>query len=169
MLLYNLMIVKNSDSVTLTTPTKESLYTDAISAADNAYVIIAEQIQLSPNKVNNIPSCFRVASYMVSSLIDNGHRAQQEFRGGWNIIAHSYVTVKTANRAEIVIDPTWQQFLPENKRMAEVPKVLFGSRAKVVSKARSFGVDEFALQLLWKKPLVKIVVRNPRNVSPKAK
>jgi hypothetical protein len=139
---------------------RESFLADAAAASDHAYQVVAQQEHVSPDEVYKMPLCRQVASLMVKSLSDCGHRVDQEVRVIGRVFDHSYVTASPGRGVEQIIDPTWQQFLPADRRTAELPKVLVGSRAKVVARARSYGVDEFALGL-WTKPLVKDVVRRP--------
>jgi hypothetical protein len=69
---------------------------------------------------------------------------------------------------EIVIDPTWQQFLPKDKVSERMPKVLVGTRDEIISQAQRFGVDEFTLKL-WRKQEIKMTVSQQKHVDNEAK
>lgn len=141
-----------------------------LAASEAAYRLLVEKGGYSTEEVHRLSVCHQATALMVNSLLDNGHRVEHEIRSGWTVTEHSYVVLNTCtgDEDEIVIDPTWQQFLPKDKVTIDIPKVLIGTRDSVIEQARRFGVDELTTQL-WQKQGIKMTVKQQKQVDLEAK
>ena len=74
-----------------------------------------------------------------------GGSASVETRYGLQVDKHRYIAV---DGTDVVADPAWKQFVPEELRRPELTDVLIGSRDYVAEFAAENGVSE-ANQLLW--------------------
>ena len=86
---------------------------------------------------------------MVNELLANGHPVVQEIRAGLSVLEHSFVVLPTGKGEDrdIVIDPTWQRFLPRGKVTDKLPRVLVGTRSSVANQAMASGVDELTARI----------------------
>lgn len=145
----------------------ETVRASLVSASEYAYKSLAERAY-NTEEIHRLGVCYQATALMVDSLLDNGYRVEHEIRSGWTVPEHSYVVLDTGLEDEIVIDPTWQQFLPKNKITLDMPKVLIGTRDDVIGQARYFGVDELTTQL-WQKQGIKMTVEQRKRADLEAK
>jgi len=122
----------------------DALNKDIMAATEQAYQTIAAEGLPLP-EVHKLGVCYQASSLVVNSLLENGHSARHERRGGWSVVEHSYVAITTGTGTELLVDPTWQQFLPATKWSDQLPRVLVGERSDIIAKARKYGVDEASL------------------------
>lgn len=127
------------------------LQLDTLSAVNRAYHAISETGFMADN-VHRLPVCYQASALIVTSLLENNYRAQHEITTTEGVGEHSYVVVNPSEVDELVIDATWQQFLPDDKVNEDTPKVLVGSRDDIIKRARAYGVIEPALDV-WKVPI----------------
>lgn len=128
----------------------------ALQAAEVAYGRIAEAQKIPLPEVHRHEVCSAASSIMfnhelmrqdpnltsVDRLIFEG----DEIGIAWQ---HTYLLQRSEDGNDVIIDPTWQQFLPGDKVTDDLPKVLFGTREEVIEQARKAGVPELALDY-WK-------------------
>jgi hypothetical protein len=134
---------------------------EALVAADNAYDTLSSK-GLDRDNIHKLQVCYEASSLVVNQLLENGHIARHEISSGEKVRQHSYVVVDTLDEGEMLIDPTWQQFLPKGSQaQAEIPRVLVGNRRSVISKAREYGVAESILKV-WEKQSNNMSVEQQR-------
>ena len=124
----------------------DDLQTEIMTAARRAYETLARE-GMPAEAMHKLCVCYQASALITDSLVENGYTATHEIQNGSTVVEHSFVTVKTRNGEELLVDPTWQQFLPKDKITPELPRVLIGDRSEVIAKAREFGVDEKALKI----------------------
>jgi hypothetical protein len=146
----------------------ESTSASILLASQIAYDSLVENDGYNPEEVHRLAVCYQASALIASHLFENGYYAEHEIRSGWTVTEHSYVTIDVGLNTEIVIDPTWQQFLPKDKVSERMPKVLVGTRDEIISQAQRFGVDEFTLKL-WRKQEIKMTVYQQKHVDNEAK
>lgn len=88
--------------------------------------------------------CAKLAALAVRELGPYG--AKQETHIGSDLTTHDYLVIETTGN-DIVADGTWQQFLPQHLRKADLPKVLVGTRDEVALDALRYGVDKGKIEL----------------------
>lgn len=109
---------------------------------EQGYHDLAQENNVDVETVHAQPYCRPMSTILMLGFFERGVDAQVNSRGG-RLDEHRYVTIGgDADTAEIVIDPTWQQFLAEEKRLDTLPKVLVGTRTEVIDFAVQSGVSE---------------------------
>ena len=104
-------------------------------AADYGYSTVANRHNVDPATVHRLRVCHELSRLMVEHLVKvEGVPAVHDNRG-----YHGYVALPDTGH---IADGTWQQLLPEDRRSADLPKVLFGTRDEVIAQARSYGVPD---------------------------
>lgn len=119
------------------------LHRDLQYSAQKAYRQLAEN-GLPLARVHTMPVCYDVVDLMIGQLATLGHDAEHEVRPT-TTGQHSYVRLPSRVTHDVIADPTWQQFLP--RKHVDAPKLLIGSRGKLITQARSFGVPVRMLTL----------------------
>lgn len=117
------------------------------SSAAQAYATTAEEYNLPLDEVHRARLCHKVAALMVDSLVATGVNAIVETRGGWTVDSHSFGVILSSEGTEMVVDPTWMQFLPPESTPT-TPRVFIGSREEIVETLAQHGVD-ITTQALW--------------------
>lgn len=128
----------------------EKVYSEAL--GDAAYIFGEGAYDLKT--IHRAPLCHLVSSGVACGFMDNGYTAcnvtvVRPFEG---IRQHSCARVVLAGR-EVIIDPTWQQFL-EGDIGASLPKFLYGSPTDIRAQAVEWGVAPDKAALLWPDTLV---------------
>jgi|GEM_PF-1603105 hypothetical protein len=146
----------------------EATKTDLLLASEGAYGSLTDR-GYSAEEVHRLPVCHRLASFIVEYLLGKGYEeVDHELGCSGDVPEHSYVTLKNTDQgSEIIIDPTWQQFLPRGKVIANMPKVLMGTRNSVIEQARRFGVDEPTTHI-WQKQGFKMTVEQQKRADLEA-
>ncbi len=124
------------------------------SEASKAYEIIALQPGMITRNMHSRPYCNQFTQAAIPivreacSNIDSrvmkrewrlsGVRDFIETRG---LFFHNFISVEF-QKDELVIDGTWQQFVPKRQRHDELPLVLVGTRDEVVEYAGTSGVPQ---------------------------
>jgi len=134
-------------------------------AAEQAYKIIANREGAPLDEVHSQGNCHKVTSDMRRRLSDIGYDVEREIRHDRALGDHSYLTLDISED-EIIIDPTWQQFLPSARVSSELPKILIGTRDEVKSQARNFGVRNEVLRL-WERRAFKFTERHENLLRKK--
>ena len=107
-------------------------------SAARGYEIIAREQGEPAEVAHTKPWCRGMTTTMVLALFEIGETPQVNARGG-RLDEHRYVTIGDDD-LQIVIDPTWQQFLPPDRLTPELPKILIGTRPEVMRFAQEAGV-----------------------------
>lgn len=144
----------------------EATRIELLLASEHAYSFLTDR-GYSAEEVHRLGVCHQATTLIVESLLDNGYRAEHEIRSGSAVAEHSYATLDIGPDEDIVIDPTWQQFLPKGTSTEGMPKVLIGTRSSVIEQALRFGVDEATTQL-WQKQSIKLTAKQQRRIDLKA-
>lgn len=92
-------------------------------AALAAYSEVAEYFRGDPNEIHAMPYCRAVTNSIMGYLQERSIDANPVVRRGERIDEHRYLKF-----GEMIIDATWQQFIPPNRRSDDLPKVYIGSR-----------------------------------------
>lgn len=140
--------------------------THALEAATAAtYADVADFSGVETDQAHTLRECHRMVQTLGTILDERyGIATRQELRSGWQVMHHSYLTMESTE-GEIVIDPSWQQFLHADLRTEELPKTLVGTRDQVIEQAVSAGVDPVDAQL-W---APRGVYPEPENLTPQQK
>lgn len=91
------------------------------------------------------PVCIDVSRIACQNLIHSGFDAKVEQRRGVTTLYHAYVCLFEAEVPlnDLIADGTWGQFLPENTVVSDdIPRVLWGSREKVIAEGLRYGVAQ---------------------------
>ena len=113
---------------------------------------VAVERGINSEEIHRRRVCRFMSAELVSQLLDNGIQAQTESRAHDAIDEHRYVVIKPGDQGderEVLIDATWQQFLPEGTDTSNLPKALVGTREEVVYQAAAAGIAEGDLKI-WK-------------------
>ena len=110
-------------------------------AAEKAYGVVAGREGRSSDGIHHEGTCHKVTKEMLRPLRDAGYEVSRKSYDYADLADHSYLVLNISGE-EIVIDPTWQQFLPESKISSKLPKVLVGTREQVIAQADHYGVGK---------------------------
>lgn len=114
---------------------------------DRAYKLIALEEGYRAEELHYKPQCLMMTVAFTLEMGDEGiAHVRHDSRHGHNVNEHRYA-VLDINDEEIVIDPTWQQFLSPHLRSPELPRTLIGTREEVIAIALAAGVDHLEAQL----------------------
>lgn len=122
----------------------------------HAYHALAEASPKTSG-IHRLPVCYRASSLIVSRLLEDNYMARHEITTTEGIGEHSYAVLNPDAPDELLVDATWQQFLPASQANENTPKVLVGSRRDIIKQARDYGVGESALNV-WKRPTYNLSV-----------
>jgi hypothetical protein len=123
----------------------------AIEAAfDVAYRQVGQDFRRPFETMHTQPLCTSVSEVALAQLafrhpgFRGGELETREASDGqW----HDYLRLPR----DLLADGTWQQFLPEEKRLPDLPKVAIGRREEVVGIVREAGVPAIYHQVFWRK------------------
>ena len=137
-------------------------FTRVEEVAQEAYVRISVAREIPLDEVHHHDICGGVSSIMMGGLVEHEIKLDIEGRlielleGDWGFGSeHSYL-VKNRNKVpgrhnpdEVLVDASWQQFLPEDKRGLVYPRILIGTRPEFVAAAQEAGISDEALDF-WR-------------------
>lgn len=109
------------------------------SAVTDGYAELASERGEPVGDMPSAPICRPMTTILVLSLFEAGQSPRVDSRGG-RLDEHRYVLLGD-KEDEVVIDSTWQQFLPKDALSEDLPKVLIGSREAVIDFAVHAGVS----------------------------
>lgn len=127
-------------------------------AAERGYQALSTERDIPKETVHAEPVCRDMTTLMVLSLFEAGESPRVDSRGG-RLDEHRYVIIGDGPD-EYVADPTWQQFLPLERRSSGLPKVLIGTRKEVMTFAAEAGVDPTDVQV-WSSDVIIPPYRTP--------
>ena len=136
-------------------------------AAQYAYSEIAGS-HVAVEDVRFMQVCYDATNLMVKSLLEEGYNAQHETHTDQEGFGNqNYTVIETPEGVEVVADPTWQLYVPKEKKTANFPHVIVGTRDQVIQFARANGVSENKLKL-WEKNSLKADLVSQRNADEAA-
>jgi len=112
---------------------------DIIRAADKSYQEVANIYKMSIKKIHRQRVCAFITRALISNLEADGYDPFQLGRDVGVRGTHMYLGLESA-RGLILVDGTWQQFVPRLKRNPTLPRVLVGTRNEAVNFAEDAGV-----------------------------
>ncbi len=128
---------------TASTPRDTSLLTsehpDIIRASEFSYRLVARGEGYDPKDIHQKRVCAWITKPMRLSLEEQGYVFYpfgRKLKWCW---PHMYL-ISEAAQGLILVDGTWQQFVPRLKRDPELPKVLVGAPDKLVALAKDAGM-----------------------------
>jgi hypothetical protein len=134
---------------------------------DTTYKEVGEGYGLDPDQgfdpetVHEQRLCRMLTVSLMLELEDRGVKSvRPDSRRGWNVDEHRYL-VLDIDGEEIIVDPSWQQFLPQELRTEDLPRALVGTREEVMEQAFNAGVNPIDTQL-W---APKGVYDEPENLT----
>lgn len=139
-------------------PNGAYLRRDIQQAADLAYCELGAAKNIDAEQVHRLSVCYEASKSMVRALSEKGYDSAHRILVGQRG-EHSLVSVSNGE-GEIWADPTWQQFLPPERKELDLPKVLIGSLGSLAAQAQSYGTDPQALSI-WDYS----ALRNPQDME----
>ncbi len=123
--------------------------TDTIHASvDVAAQKLAVERGVTAEEIHKQRVCRFMSTEIILSLLENGVHASPDSRRPYLMDEHRYPVINLGNASEeIVVDATWQQFLPEGTDTSNLPRALVGTRSEVVAQAAQAGVRPENLRL----------------------
>lgn len=106
-------------------------------ATDISYKEISGSLDMKPDEVYFSRRCERINDVLKRELDKVGVNSSIARYVGWDIANHEFIISNYSDK-EIVIDPTWQQFL--NEPNPSLPKVLIAPREEIERKLTEVGV-----------------------------
>lgn len=120
-------------------------------AADVSYKEVAKNLDMDPDLVYHSRRCEQVSDVLKDELDKEGIDSNIAKYVGWDITSHEMI-FPNLNGKEIVIDPTWQQFLEKPDRSK--PKVLISTKEKIEERLTELGVPSDKHHI-WKEARVR--------------
>lgn len=150
-----------------TTPSHLDLIADIDSAAEHAYEALAES-GLPKGQIHRMQICYEATDLLLRDLLKRGHKARHEIHTDEaRFVDQNYVVVQTPEGHEIIADPTWQLYVPEESITSTTPKVLVGTRDEAIAIARDHGVSNKKLKL-WEKQSIKMSIEEQKRADREA-
>jgi hypothetical protein len=151
----------------VTTLSPADLVADIYSGAEYAYKTLAEK-GLAIDQVHRMQICYEATDLLLKHLLERGYNARHEIHTGEDRLGdQNYVVVETPEGREVVADPTWQLYVPDENITLSTPKVLLGTREEAIATARAHGVSENKLKL-WERHSVKMSVQEQKQADREA-
>lgn len=128
------------------------LFSDLSRTIDDSIDIAAQRVaaerDIATDEVYRRRVCRFMSAEILSYLMDNGIEVKPESRAPYLIDEHRYVVINPGNPdRELIVDATWQQFLPEGTDTSRLPRALIGTRDEVIAQAESAGVAQTDLRI----------------------
>lgn len=126
-----------------------------LSASTHAYDTVAAARKYNASNVHRMRICFWISVPLCADLVENkGYDfwlIERRLPSQWRQTEHVYLRSGETSRGLIVVDGTWQQFVPLRNRSPALPKVAVGTPDEVVSLAQAAGVPDQKLDY-WREP-----------------
>lgn len=139
---------------------------DIIAAAAYSYRLVAEREGLDPEKVHLMRLCAWVTKPLRLSLMERGYELfplGRELEHTWP--PHVYLRSDETSRGMILVDGTWQQFIPRRKRDPALPKAIVGTPDEVVDFAKDAGVRSKHLDYWKRRPSFRVTAEVDERYS----
>lgn len=122
----------------------EQTQLDILDASEETYGALVERFHAHEAKVHQLGLCIYASRLMQDNLEVKGYRPEQVQSPA--CLFHIYLKMHSSISAQdVLIDPTWQQFMQEKLITAEMPKVLIGTSEEVIAVGRRYGLDDLQL------------------------
>lgn len=133
-----------------------SEHPDVIAAAAESYKSIADRENLDPKKIHRMDLCAWITRPLRLSLERQGYIFRPFGRQLEHSGPHVYLRGETS-RGLVLVDGTWQQFLPRWKRHPDLPKTIVGTPDEVVTFAKDAGVRTKNLDYWRRRRTIRVI------------
>jgi len=130
--------------------------------AERAYQMIAKVFGVPYETAHRQTLCVTASDFMLRALLRDGDPTVDQVERdvvGLDAGHHDYL-VSTAEGGERIIDSTWQQFLPAEAPAQHLPRVLIGSRERVMAQAQVAGIHDPQVLDVWRPLNETVAVRH---------
>jgi hypothetical protein len=111
-------------------------------ATTSAYQEVSEKWGINLDQIFYSRECAPISDLLIRNLKKDGVPAKKHVYKGPDIMYHEMVLIN-AGGADIIIDPTWQQFLEEpNKPNLKLPKILISKVTDLGKTLSEFGIPK---------------------------
>lgn len=107
--------------------------------AKYGYALLGQCIRGNPENFYRRRLCIGVKLAFYDGLIKLGYDPRSVTRTRGYLQRHDYIDLES-DRGLILVDGSWQQFVPREKRTASLPRVAVGTPEEVVDLAANAGV-----------------------------
>ena len=114
---------------------------DILSMSLGAYAVLGNITGKDPETIHRRRWCVGVTLAFYEGLEEMGYTPRTVIRTRGLLQPHHYLDLES-ERGLILVDGTWQQYVPRNKRNPSLPKVAVGTADEVVALAVNAGVAD---------------------------
>jgi hypothetical protein len=114
---------------------------DILTMAKYGYAVIGQCVRKDPETIYQKRWCRGVKLAFYDGLVKLGYDPRSVIRARGLLQTHHYIDLES-ERGLILVDGTWQQFVPRKKRTGSLPKVAVGTAEEVVDLATNSGVAD---------------------------
>jgi hypothetical protein len=136
------------------------IHPQIVGASRYAYETVAEREGYPLDTLHERRACFWVSIPLCAELVEQGGHdfsiVSRRLNSRWRRAEHVYLRSAETARGPIIVDGTWQQFVPRKNRGTYLPRVAVGTPEEIVSMAQNAGVSDRNLEY-WRMPISNIV------------